>query len=349
MPLLAYGCLLAILFGCATPTTRSVTVSDSAIKEEADRQKDFAVQSIVEEQKRLARVYQRLSTKAHRLCGGDLAPSTGAVYRSKTSGELASAYERLYGITERPSVLFVLDQSPASAAGLHARDVITHLNDTPVPSMVKFAEVYNNLRPEDPIRMQILRKGAPLAFVIRPEKACRYPVVLTRDLAPNAYADGTRIALTRGMMAFAKDDFELSLVLAHELAHNAMHHMQAKKQNMVGEFFAQLVAAMGTEVLGWSNDGKSSYSQEFEAEADYVGAYILAAAGLPFDGGSEFWRRMAALYPSNIDSTYAGSHSSIAYRLLAQRATALEIKDKIEHAQPLEPNLKYGQAALSRR
>jgi hypothetical protein len=38
--------------------------------------------------------------------------------------------------------------------------------------------------------------------------------------------------VTRGMMNFARDDLELALVVAHEIAHNSMKHIDAKKQNM---------------------------------------------------------------------------------------------------------------------
>jgi Zn-dependent protease with chaperone function len=344
---------MTLLCACATPRTQTVSVSDSALKEETATQTEWAARSIAEEQQRLARVYRKLATKAHRLCGDDLTPSTGAVYWSRSSNELSPAYERLYGIAEKPTVLFVLEESPASAAGLQARDVLTHLNDIVVPSMERFAEIYKTLGPDETMRARIIRNGAALSFEIKPEKACSYPAVLRSDQVPNAFADGARIVVTRGMMAFAKDDFELSLVLAHELAHNAMHHMDAKKQNMVGNLFAHVVGAIIPGAAAWTGISSSaegfSYSQEFEAEADYVGSYILAAAGLSLGDATRFWRRMAASNPSNINPTSAGSHYSIPFRMLALQATAREIRDKIESGQPVEPTMKDGLATISPR
>ena len=350
---LVCGWLFVLLAGCATPATRGVSVSDSAIREETERQKDLAVQKIAEEQERLARVYRVLATKAHRMCGKDLTSSTGAIFRSTSRNELSPAYARLYGITDRPTLLFVLDGSPAKAAGLQARDVITHVNDTPVPRMDDLSEALKSLRASEPVRMRMVRNGTTLDFEFKPEPACAYSAVLHPDLVPNAYADGTRIVVTRGMMAFARDDFELSLVLAHELAHNAMHHMDAKKQNMVGDFFTHMLAAMSPGGPAWtsifSTSGTFSYSQEFEAEADYVGSYIIAAAGLPFGDATAFWRRMAASNPSNIDTNTASSHRSIPQRMLALEATIREIRDKIEHGQALEPNMREGRTDLSLR
>jgi len=266
---------------------------------------------------------------------------------------LSPAYERLFGITDKPTLLFVLEESPASTAGLQARDVLTHVNDAAVPNMERFAEIQKSLRPDQPIRATVTRNGATLVFEIAPEKACGYPVALSPDQVPNAFADGERIVVTRGMMAFAKSDFELSLVLAHELAHNAMHHMDAKKQNAVGYLFSQVLdaivpgAAPRTSIS--SSTSGSSYSQEFEAEADYVGSYILAAAGLPFDDAPRFWRRLAVANPSNIEPAYSGSHYSIPYRMLALEAAAREIRDKMENREPIEPNLKDGIAVVSRQ
>ena len=40
-----------------------------------------------------------------------------------------------------------------------------------------------------------------------------------------AFADGTKVFLTRGMMRFAQSDEELALVVAHETAHNIMGHI----------------------------------------------------------------------------------------------------------------------------
>ena len=353
-PLFTCSCVLTALFGCATTTTtRGVSVSDAAVNIEADAQRDLAVQSIVEERKRLLRVSRALATKAHSFCGNDLVPSTGAVFWSKSKSELSPSYEKLYGIAERPTVLFVLDESPAGVAGLQARDVLTQLNNTAIPNMAGLASVYKTLGPEDPIRMQVERDGAPVAIEVRPEKACRYPFVLSTKLAPNAYADGARIVVTRGMMAFAKDDSELSLVLAHELAHNVMHHKDAKDQNALGDFFSHMFAAIGSGGRAWgstiSSTGAGAYSQDFEMEADYVGLYILASSGLPFRDAPRFWRRVGAAYASNIDTNDGGSHPSFPYRMLALEAAAKEISEKMEQGLPIEPNMKDGHTALSRR
>ena len=56
-------------------------------------------------------------------------------------------------------------------------------------------------------------------------------MILTQDNIVNAFADGKKIIMTQGIVDYAKDDNELALVIAHELAHNDRGHLDAKKKN----------------------------------------------------------------------------------------------------------------------
>lgn len=53
---------------------------------------------------------------------------------------------------------------------------------------------------------------------------CLYEVLVREDKSPNAYADGDRVYVTSGMLA-GFDDLALSLVIAHEMAHNVLGHV----------------------------------------------------------------------------------------------------------------------------
>ena len=82
------------------------------------------------------------------------------------------------------------------------------------------------------------------------------------------------------------------------------------------------------------------FSQSFEAEADYVGMYILATTGMDLDGATYFWRRMAVESPGNIDSAHTTSHPASAERFLALEKTVEEINHKRANNQELIPELK---------
>ncbi len=86
--------------------------------------------------------------------------------------------------------------------------------------------------------------------------------------------------------------------------------------------------------------GAAAYSQDFEAEADYVGLYYLARAGFPTEGAADFWRRMAVEYPASIKSSHSASHPATAERFLALEQVSREIERKEATGVALTPERK---------
>ena len=145
------------------------------------------------------------------------------------------------------------------------------------------------------------------------------------------------------MMRFASSDTELGLVISHEIAHNSMGHMRAKMTNYtlgsILDIAAQILLKIPTQGL-FGNLGGNAFSQGFEAEADYVGLYIMAQSGGDIDNAPQFWRRMAALSPAAIQSSHTSTHPATPERFVALEETVKEIKAKKAAGQPLTPNLK---------
>ena len=79
-----------------------------------------------------------------------------------------------------------------------------------------------------------------------------------------------------------------------------------------------------------------AFSPAFEHEADYVGMYMLANAGVNTDGVAHFWRRMAVEHPSAI--FVKTSHPTTAERFQALGIATREIAAKKAAAAPLVPN-----------
>lgn len=338
---------MAFLVGaCTTPQTMRVSVSDEAAKAEAARQMEIAAQEMVDEQKRLSRIYRQLSTKSQSLCGEHVGPGIGAYLMKKPKGDMGDALARLYGVSERPTVLFTLEKGPAEKAGVQARDVIMSINGTFTTDKAATEELQDKLSPEAPITVEVQRNGTPMTFTIWPERACRYSAQLSPDQIINAFADGKSIMVTRGMMNFARDDNELALVLSHEMAHNTMKHIDAKKGNMTVGLLADIaVTLLSRGRMNNSNFTQmaaNAYSQEFEAEADYVGLYIMANSGMPIADAPKFWRRMAAAHPASIKTNHSASHPSTSYRMVALEETVKEINEKAARKESLLPNMKDG-------
>lgn len=164
----------------------------------------------------------------------------------------------------------------------------------------------------------------------------------------NAFADGEKIVVNPAMMRFARDDNELAFVLAHELAHNILRHPQSTQTNamaggIVGLLVDSLAASQGVNTQGaFSNIGMNTavlrYSSAFEAEADYVGLYIMANAGLDYANAANFWRRMSV---RDTDAIYTSTtHPSNPERFVAMQKTTNEINDKKARRLPLLPEIR---------
>jgi len=192
------------------------------------------------------------------------------------------------------------------------------------------------------VRVEVSRDGQSLALDIAPLPTCDYPVYVLMNNSINAFADGRLVAVTSGLIRFAESDGEIAMVLAHEIAHNSMDHIEAKMHNArVASVFDIIAAAYGVGTGGlFAKMGANSFSKDFEREADYLGLYIMARAEQPVDGLEDFWRRMAAEDPlSNRDSMFR-THPVSAERTLALRQTAEEIAAKRSAGDPLLPERK---------
>ena len=70
------------------------------------------------------------------------------------------------------------------------------------------------------------------------------------------------------------------------------------------------------------------FSQLFEAEADYVGLYLVARAGYMVKDAPKFWRRMGIAHPASIHSNHAASHPGTPEWFVALEQTVVEILEK---------------------
>ena len=81
------------------------------------------------------------------------------------------------------------------------------------------------------------------------------------------------------------------------------------------------------------------YSQEFEAEADYVGIYYLERAGYSTENVANFWRDMAVEHPGSINQSHTSTHPATPERFLEINAAIKEIEEKKKSNQQLIPNI----------
>lgn len=347
--LLSILLLGVIIAGCAAPTTRQSGLDPELIRQEEERQKDLAVSRDRDYNDRLQRVAWPILAKAAPLCEKNTASRLGLYYSNIEAyhKDYKGAARRIYRLDDRLRITSVTLGSPAQLAGIKSGDVLLTINgvETPVgkKAVAKFAKQLNDaLKEETGVSFTLLRGSQPLELYVEPQEVCRFSAHLVSTDALNAYADGNAIYVTRGMMRFADDDQELSVVIAHELAHNSQEHIKAKMKNYwLGAIFDIAAAAAGANTQGaFANAAARAYSKEFEAEADYVGMYAMALAGMDLSGAANFWREMGADNPGAISKAYATTHPSTAERFLAIENAAIEIQTKRQHGISLKPEKK---------
>jgi predicted Zn-dependent protease len=136
-----------------------------------------------------------------------------------------------------------------------------------------------------PARLQVLRNGHQLSVTLGSIPACPTRVRLARSDQVNAFANDGYVIMTVAMLNFTRNDDELALVIAHELAHNILGHPERlREQKVPGGGFFRSFGKNASRVLAT------------EEEADRLGIKLLWAAGYNVEAAIPFWRRLHATF-----------------------------------------------------
>lgn len=341
--------LCVILAGCAAPQTRLNRPDQRLIESETQKQREIALQSQARFNKRLQDVAYPLLTGAVPFCEDMTKPAIGlfgANIYSYTE-DFRNAAARVFGVRDWVRVTMVAAGSPAEKAGMLPGDEIVAINGyrvRPGPDATRQVKelLDTQLAKNRILRLSVGRDTMVQDLDVVAEKSCNYPVLLNDSDDINAFADGSHVVIARGLMRFIETDQELAMVISHEMSHNAMKHLEAMKTNyMVGSIFDILAAVYGVNTRGvFGQIGGQFYSKEFEAEADYIGLYMMALSGFSIDGAANFWRRLAAEHPGGIHADPASSHPSTPERFVAIENIVSEIQYKQGKGLPLTPEFK---------
>lgn len=337
---------LAVALAACAPQLKVPEISRKAAEEEARKQREIVVLERMKLQNRLRRVDFAVRAANVDLCK-EKAPGVGFMAMNLNSAphEYRAAYARLYGVTSQITVISVVVGSPAERAKLAVGDRIVSVNGKIIETGSSGRSQVAELIAESkglPLNMTVRRGGGPVPVELSPRMICNYPTFLRNDDSVNAFADGSRIIVTSGLMRFAETDDELAFVIGHELAHNTMGHIKSKTGNIIlgGIVGAILTGLSGVNFTNMMMQvGVLAFSQEFEAEADYVGVYYAARAGYDTRKAAYFWRRMAAAHPRAI-GLQGTTHPSSAKRFLAVEAATREVAGKRGRGEPLVPYMK---------
>ena len=340
LPVLFPAALL--LAGCSTVSLDTPT--GAAAGSGSDSPQLQMLRTITSQQDRLYRVAAPLLVNNTPLCKGNVRNLIG--FSAKTKYSYSEDYvgaATALGLEERLKVTGVLNDSGAARAGVKRGDILTSVQDQPMPqgpnAERQAASVLGPLvGSRSNVKLGLSRNGSPLSVNVPLTQACGFGIELGNVDSVNAYSDGRRVLVTRGMLNFARNDTEVAYVLAKELAHNALGHSTRQQMSAtVGGIIDNMTRVTPDTSMLSGTAGVKPMPQELDAAADTLALYMLARSGYSIDGAAAFWQRLADQYPVTVLNGYTAVHPATAYRLAAIRKTADEIKAKQKAKKTLTP------------
>jgi len=259
------------------------------------------------------------------------------------SADLVDAAEESLGLNDKLRVMGVLVGSGAAKAGVQHGDTLVSIEGKALPEgqnaeRQAAAMLGPLVTGRASIKMVVVRKGDTVDLDVPLTLMCAYNIELGNSEYVNAYADGHRTMLTRGMLAFAHTDREVAYVLAKEMAHNTLGHPQKQRMHAtIGGIIDNLIRMHPDMSTMTGMAGIKPMPAEMDAEADTLALYMVARAGYDIDGAPAFWQKLATQYPPTLMNGYNAIHPSTASRLAAIEKTVAEIKAKQASKAPLVP------------
>jgi len=249
----------------------------------------------------------RIAVKAGDLCP-DPAPALG--FTVQDLSQFAGADRRRaiaqFALGDTPQILAVAHGSVAERAGLMAGDDIVSAGGRAMPPMPKEAGTFDRVAQTldlldqaaagGALTLVVRRDGEQRTLVLHLVEGCRSRFVVNVSRGLNSQADGEYVEVDTSLVAFARSEEQLAVVVAHEMAHNILGHRRR----------------LAAERTIRGRRGRIAETRRTEDEADRYGVYLLDRAGFPPQAAAAFWARYGARRARLI---HDGSHAPPAERV----------------------------------
>ena len=319
----------------ATPSSSSITTTA----------RDPVLDALVARQDRVYRIAAPLITKNAVLCRTHARPLLGFTAKNQYSypAELTASARKTLGLGERLQVMQVLEGSGAMRAGLVRGDLLQSIQDIAVPegpqaeteAARQLAPVLKNLTE---IRVTVQRRGQPVNLQVPLTLACAFAIDVGNAPNVNAYADGRRIMLTRGLLEALPSDEDIAAILAREIAHNVLQHPRQLQQTATLSGVIESLLPLKPEPASYKGSGGiKPLPDKMDQEADRLAMFMLARAAYDPLAIARVSQRLAEIAPASQPNSYSALHPWTDERRELMQTTLKEIRQKQASKKPLVP------------
>lgn len=325
----------ALLAACNTVPVKTqpviVVENNTRPSEEA-----LILSALVARQERIYRVAAPLMVKNAPLCRTYARPLLGFTAKNRYSypTELSSSVDAVLKLDERLRVMQVLDGSGAQRAGLRPGDILQSIQEQVLPlgaqAETETARLIGPLlKNTTDISVSVVRQAQTMRFTVPLTTACAFSMEMGHAPQVNAYADGRRIMVTRGLLEFLTTDEELAVILAREMAHNVLQHAAAMQMTAtVASVIDALLPLKPDAAALTGRGGIRTLSTKADQEADRLAMYLLARAGYDPAAMERTMQKLAQAFPGPQANTYLALHPWTPERRQLIQSTLSEIRQR---------------------
>lgn len=298
--------------------------------------RDTVLDSLLLRQERVYRIAAPLIIKNAVLCRTQARPLLGFTAKNQYSypPELAVAARQSLGLDERLQIMQILDGSGAMRAGLKRGDILQTIQDLNIPTGPQaepetarmLSPILKNL---SELTITVIRQNQPITVNVPLTLACAFAIDVGNAQQVNAYADGRRILLTRGLLDSFTTDEDVAVVIAREIAHNVLQHAkQLQQMATLSMVIDNLLLFKPDQIAANSSNGIKITPEKMDQEADRLALFMLTRAGYDPANFSLVLQKLAQNPNSSQALTYSTLHPWTEGRQSVIQATLKEIRQK---------------------
>ena len=248
---------------------------------------DLSIRTIAAHEVRLSTIGYRIAVANAQSCSSPRMMS-GLIVHDLTQYPLTArgAVSRAFSLDRGIGVLGVVPGSGAARAGLQVDDEILRFGNRSVETTIAWTQRASSYHRIDdffaslaqalgdgPQRLLVRRSGQLVALDLAGRQGCGGDVKFVDSSNTNAWSDGRHVVLTSAIVNMTRSDDELAFVIAHEMAHNILGHLD-KPGRVSRALLGKLLATHG--------------SRGAESQADAAAVVLMRESGYAPEAGMSF-------------------------------------------------------------